>query len=197
MTTFGYIFVLVGVLLIRQVVTGRAKETPQDIRDLAIAFFNADVEGIKSVVSVRGSNVAPVASGEVATVNATGATTPLAQKMVELGEAASGYVWGASGPKYYDCSGLVWRAAQAIGVFNGPRFTTHNFARIASPVWVQVQDVAAGDVILWTGKHMGVSLGGDAMYSARSTRKGIGQSSVKGDTGAFGFDPTYWRLNNG
>lgn len=198
MNTAGYLFVLASAMLVRQVVVGRAKETPTDLMNLAIAFLNGDVAGMKMVLSERGSNVGTVsASGEVATASGTVPTSSgFAQVVIDLGSKAKGYRLGATGPEYFDCSGLVWRAAKNQGIFTGARFTTHNFADIRKP-WTQVSSPAAGDVILWENKHMGISLGGDAMYSARSTAKGIGQSTVSGDSGYFGFQPTYWRLMSG
>lgn len=195
----GYIFVLSGALLIRQVVAGRAADTPADMRDLAIAFLNADVEGMKTVLSMRGSNVETDSAGsEVATASGSVSTSPnaYAQKVLDLGSKAKGYSLGATGPEYYDCSGLLWRAAKDLGIFTGARFTTKNFADIRKP-WTMVSKPASGDIILWENKHMGISLGGDAMYSARSRAKGIGQSTVSGDSGFFGYQPTYWRQIEG
>lgn len=40
---------------------------------------------------------------------------------------------------------------------------------------------------------MGVYVAEDKMYSARSPAKGIGYSSISGDSGYFGSQPTYWR----
>lgn len=202
MNTAGYILIFVGALLVRQVVTGRAQDTPADLMNLATAFFSGDVEGMKTVLAQRGENVdVDSSSGEVATGGESTSTpsgmTGFAQAVMDHGSKASnGYVLGATGPNSYDCSGLIWRTAKDMGIFTGARFTTHNFAKIRKP-WVQVSSPVAGDVVLWTGKHMGVSLGGDSMYSARSAKKGIGTSSVSGDSAYFGVSPTYWRLQQG
>lgn len=185
-----------GALLIRQVVVGRSSETPGDLRDLAISFFSADVDGMSEVLTRRGSS--DTGSGEVAAApGVTPTNNALAQKVIELGQAAKGYRWGATGPEYYDCSGLIWKACRELGIYKGSRFTSHNFSRIAGNIWTQVAAPAAGDIVLWTGKHMGVSLGGDTMYSARSRSKGIGESTVSGDNSYFGFDASYWRLISG
>lgn len=202
MNAFGYAFLLMGVLLIRQVVTGRVMETPTDARDLALALLNADTAGVSAVLSRRGENVT-VSSSEVATGDTVTVPTPQSQRggdliaeMQRLGSAASGYRLGSNGPEYYDCSSLVWRAAKNLGIYNGPRFTTSIFSTIAKGWAYRVPSPAAGDIVLWPGKHMGVYLGNDKMYSARSRTKGIGTSTVSGDSGYFGSQPSYWRIAN-
>lgn len=204
MSTFGLFFILAGVLLARQVVVGRAKETPGDIRDLTLAFLNADTEAMKAVLTARGENAPVTPSSEVATDDGvTGAVQgpPLpgnnivAQKAIQLGNAASGYRLGATGPTFYDCSGLIWKAATLVGAYDGVRFTTSSF-RAIGPSWcTQVTIPNVGDIVLWPSHHMGVMTGPDQMYSARSPSKGIGTSSISGDSGYFGSQPEYWRVN--
>lgn len=202
MSTFGILFLLGGALLLRQVVVGRAQETPSDIRDLALAFLNADTKGMKEVLSARGTNVAVGTVSEVAGTVPTATPSDFssdrggkyAAEMVKLGNAASGYRLGATGPTYYDCSGLNWRAARNIGVYKGGRFTTSTFRSIASSWCAQVETPEVGDIVLWEGDHSGVYVGNDTLYSARSVSKGIGQSSISGDSSYFGRSPTYWRI---
>lgn len=67
MSTFGYIFVLAGIVMIRQVIVGRATDTPGDARDLFLAAINADMAGVQEVLSRRGESVSTGATGEVAT----------------------------------------------------------------------------------------------------------------------------------
>lgn len=200
MTAFGYLFALLGVLLVRQVAVGRAKETGEDARDIALAFLSADTGQMAEVFGRRGQNVSVEGSGEVATDPSTGSDTQiagnnaLAQETVKLGNAARGYVWGAVGPTYYDCSGLIWRAAKNIGVYNGPRFTTSSFRSISGG-WVQsVNNPTVGDIAVWPTKHMGVVVGPDKLYSARSPSKGITTSSISADSRYFGMRPEYWRV---
>jgi cell wall-associated NlpC family hydrolase len=196
----GYLFVLGGSILVRQVAIGRAQETPEDIRDMTLAVLNADMDEVKTVLSRRGTNVeAAVSSGVVAADNAAASTSssdkPLVQTVMNLGNAANGYRLGATGPDYYDCSGLIWRACKNLGLYNGPRFTTHTFQAI-SRGWAQNVDTQTiGSIVLWSSRHMGICIGNDRMYSARSTAKGIGESTISGDSGYFGRQPTYWVVN--
>ena len=43
-----------------------------------------------------------------------------------LGEVGKPYVWGATGPSTYDCSGLIMRAFQSAGI-NLPRVSRQQF----------------------------------------------------------------------
>lgn len=201
MTSIGYLFCLAGLLLFRQVAVGRVKETPTDLRDIVTAALNGDGAGISSVMAQRGTNVdaAPVTDSVPGSTGSSGAVSAsthsdLANKVMELGNAAKGYRFGAVGPTYYDCSGLIWQAAKALGLYKGARFTTSTFDHIAPSWCTKVDTPDTGDIILWPKHHMGISLGGDSMYSARSPSKGIGKSTVSGDSGYFGRKPEYWRV---
>ena len=205
MRSFGYIFILLGMAAVRQVAVGRVGNIPEDVADLFNALTSGDVSKVGDVTSRRGSNVA-VGSGEVATTENPTATPPtsdgsLVGEMQKLGDATKSaahpngwYVWGAVGPNSYDCSGLVWRACKNLGLYSGPRFTTSTFSSIANGWATQVKLPARGDIVLWAGKHIGVTTGPDGLYSARSEAKGIGPSTVSGDSSSLGT-PTYWRVN--
>lgn len=188
MSPIGYAFVLVGVMLIRQVVVGRAMDTPTDARDLTLALLRGDTAEVGAILSRRGSAVD--ASTDIG--SSVDASNTLVAECMRLGNAAKGYRLGATGPDYYDCSGLVWRAMRNLGIYGGPRFTTHVFAGVAKAKgWEKVSTPSAGDVVLWPMKHMGVATGGDGMYSARSTAKGINASSISGDSSVLGTASFY------
>lgn len=210
MAPFGYLFILIGALLIRQVAVGRANELPDDARDFANALLSGKPEDLQGIMARRGKNVAEVSESGSGSDGSNGFTpavddlltsatsSPKAQAFVSkvraLGSAAKGYKLGATGPEYYDCSGILWRAALDTKLYNGSRFTTSSFTSIA-PAWcAPVSSPLFGDIVLWAGSHMGVCTGGDGMYSARSPAKGIGQSTISGDASFFGRQPTYWRI---
>jgi hypothetical protein len=204
MTPFGYLFILAGAFLIRQTVVGRAKEIPTDARDSFTALLSADWSEFGSVLARRGENVS-VESVTSSGTDSTGTLDPTATmgsilggtyagEVVKLGKAAKGYVIGGTGPTYYDCSGLLWKAAYKLGIYKGGRFTTRSFTGIARGWCTKVEgEPAIGDIVLWEGKHMGVCTGEDAMFSARSPSKGIGYSTISGDSSYFGSQPSYWR----
>lgn len=224
MNPFGYLFVAAGLLLIRQVAVGRVDNLAEDTRDMANALLSGDTQAIQEVSQRRGENVS-VKSLLVAQdlADASQYNVPLnagndnASKLMaevqKLGNKASGYVLGASGPKYYDCSGLVWRALTELGLFHGTRFTTATFPGIAGQFAYQrdyipgmpakptrdfgFEDaVSGGDILVWPGKHMGVALRGTVMYSARSASKNpqIGPSDFVNDAIYFGSWPQVWSL---
>ena len=207
MPTLGLLSIIVGIWFIRQVAVGRVKDIRTDTRDALDALVcNGD---IKSVMARKGSNVSPfaetpgggnsAAGGAVTSVNGLnnvgsnvgGAVLREAQR---LGAAANNrYVFGATGPNSYDCSGLVWRAMYNVGVYRGVRFTTYTFPVIAARgVARKVSSPAVGDIVLWTG-HMGIVSGANQMYNAASSKSGIRTSSISGHGGT----PSYWRLIDG
>lgn len=206
MYAFGYLFIFAGMLVMRQVVAGRVQETPADLKALATAFLAADTAAMGDVLSARGTNVEVEGGsyGEVATTELPSTSTTqlddipanqtLARRVVELGNSARGYRLGAVGPTYYDCSGLIWRAAKDLGIYTGSRFTTSSFNGVAQGWVTKVTNPKPGDIVLWPTHHIGVLLGDDVLYSARSTAKGIGKSSVSGDSGYFRSQPEYWRV---
>lgn len=202
MQTLGLLFIVGSLLLGRQVVVGRAKETPEDIRDITLALLSGDFDQLREILSQRGENVSPdvssvVAGGTSGEAGITGLLTQtitgdLLATMVKLGSRAKGYVWGATGPDNYDCSGLVWAALKELGYYNGGRFTTATFTRALGNKVQQVNSPVIGDIVLWPGKHIGVVSGPDQMYSAMSRRKGIGYTSI---SESFADVPSYYRLS--
>ncbi len=69
-----------------------------------------------------------------------------------LGQLGKPYVWGASGPRGYDCSGLAYRSwFEATGVYI-PRIASAQYHGAGPPVaWSGLQ---AGDLVFW-GTHPG------------------------------------------
>lgn len=204
MPTFGLAFLAIGALLMRQVAVGRTRETASDIKGLTLAMLSGDAAQMQTVLSQRGTNADVDETSEVATsvsstsVSASGSqsgATLLSTAMV-LGGAAKGYVWGATGPTYYDCSGLVWQACRKLKIYNGSRFTTSTFEAIGKEFATKVSRPAVGDIVVWPGKHMGIVSGADSYYSARSVSKGIGTATLSDDVAYFaGNTPQYWRVN--
>lgn len=207
MNTLGLVFILSGFLLGRQVVTGRVRETPTDIRDMTLALLSGDFPAITETLSRRGENAPPAVTGTVAAATAGGVTELLTQpvtgnsdllaKATELGGKAKGYVLGATGPDYYDCSGLVWQAMKQIGMYNGPRFTTRSFVSQMGSRATLVDKPTVGDVVLWPSRHMGIVSGKDKMYSAMSPANGIGYGTISASTPTIGGTPVYYRIKEG
>jgi cell wall-associated NlpC family hydrolase len=221
-TTLAWLFILAGILTARQVSRGRVMNISQDLGDAFIAVASGDTDALGEVLTRRGEDSAPTAAdlavykltqgvteglttatvsigdgiGDAFTQLADGVNN-LAIVAVTLGSKAKGYRWAATGPDYYDCSGLMWRACQGIG-FTGVRFTTSTigassqFKRI-SPPGMQGPGVTAAtinDIVVWPTHHMGVITGPDKFYSARSVKSGIGESKISSFRNST---PVYYR----
>lgn len=218
MNTIGWLLLLAGILVARQVSKGRVMNLSEDIGDAFIAVASGDTDGLGEVLGRTGETAKPTAADlavytltEGVTTGLTGAMTSVASGIgdsfqqlsdgvgnialasIMLGQKAKGYRWAATGPDYYDCSGLMWRACQAVG-FTGPRFSTatvrmrKEFKKVSAPgtQGPGVTTASINDLVLWpagsggvTG-HMGVVTGNDKFYSARSPRSGIGETTISG-----------------
>ncbi len=106
-------------------------------------------------------------SGDVTTtpVAYTGTTATQAGKAVAFAYAQLGkpYVWGATGPDSYDCSGLMYAAWQSAGL-TLPRDT---YGEWASLPHIPLADVQPGDLILYNGEsHVAMYVGGGYIIDA-------------------------------
>lgn len=184
MSTIGWVFILAALLVMRQVAKGRVMNTMEDLSDAFLGIATGDTQALGGVLARTGDYTTPdqatIAEGMAPAEAISGQS--LLSAAVSLGQAAKGYRWTATGPNYYDCSGLVWKAAQRVG-FTGPRFTTADVQKAKG--FYPVSTPQVGDVVLWlagngghaTG-HMGVVSGSDQFYSARSVRSGIGYAKI-------------------
>ncbi len=94
----------------------------------------------------------------------SGAGEAVAAAMTRLGDP---YVWGASGPSYFDCSGLVlWAWAQA-GV-SLPHFSG---AQYSSTTQIPMSDLQPGDLVFPydPGEHVAMYIGGGDIIEAPYT----------------------------
>jgi cell wall-associated NlpC family hydrolase len=198
MNTVAWVLILVGMLTLRQVSRGRTLQIGEDLSDALLALVRGDTTDLTAVLARTGTGNAPttaIGDPSVAKDATPAASRPkgLAAAVVARGEKAKGYRWAATGPDYYDCSGLVWRGLQDIG-YTGTRFSTatirsrDHFKVISSPAMQgpALTNAGPGDIVLWppgsggvTG-HMGVMTAPNRFYSARSVRSGIGESAITG-----------------
>ena len=87
-----------------------------------------------------------------------------------LGELGKPYVWGATGPNTYDCSGLMLRAFQAAGI-DLPRVSREQFTAGGH---VPVRQAQPGDLLFYatdpsdpaTIHHVALYMGDDRMVEA-------------------------------
>jgi cell wall-associated NlpC family hydrolase len=202
--TIGYLFILGALLLLNQVRKGRALQIGEDVSDAFLAAVRGDGAALKEVLSRTGdATTPPTAEPTAATPGtngqsafASGTGGAIGRAAVARGTKAKGYKFGATGPDYYDCSGLMWRACQDANAYpksgaGSARFTTATIA--VNPAFARVTTPAIDDIVCWTGKHMGVVTGPDTFYSAISVKSGIRSGKISAQRGFFKMDPVYYR----
>lgn len=109
----------------------------------------------------HGAGITPGAGGAAA-----GTPNPRAARAVSFAYAALGkpYVWGATGPSAYDCSGLTQAAWKSGGVAL-PRTT---YTQISSGPRVDRSQLAPGDLVFFYSgiSHVGLYIGDGKMIHA-------------------------------
>lgn len=94
---------------------------------------------------------------------------------LSLSHLGKPYVWGASGPNAFDCSGLVWYVYSRIGL-SLPR-VTYSQVRIGRPVGPG--DLLPGDLVFFRNNaHVGIYLGGGYYVHAPRTGDVVKVSSL-------------------
>jgi cell wall-associated NlpC family hydrolase len=185
METIAWVAILASIIVGHSAIKGRVRELPGDLSDLFVALSRGDSKALSEVWGRQAQNTAVLAntdlpaSGSSATPVILSPGNSLANAAVMLGQRAKGYRFGATGPDYYDCSGLIWQACKKIGVYKGGRFTTFTILSIKD-VFGQVSNPQPNDIVLWPTSHMGVVVGPNKMYSAMNPRRGIGYSEING-----------------
>lgn len=89
------------------------------------------------------------------------------------------YVWGATGPNSFDCSGFVSYVYRRFGV-NLPR-TTYDQINVGEPV--SYSDLKPGDLVFTRGtasrpEHVGIYVGGGQMIHAPRPGEGVKVGSI-------------------
>jgi hypothetical protein len=115
----------------------------QTVQRSAFPDAYAKWEGLAAELVQQLANVAPINEcSEPATLTrgVAGAAIQFA-----LGEVGKPYVWGATGPETYDCSGLIMRAFQSAGI-NLPRVSRQQFY---SGGHVPVAQAQPGDLLFY------------------------------------------------
>ena len=199
MDTIAVLMVFSGALLIRQTAKGRARDILTDAGDFITAALSGDYESLSEIAARPPSETSSADSGSSGSSTGTVApdASPSGAAVLDAARtrgAKATYGWGKTGPSEYDCSGLVWRSMQDVGYQVG-RFTTSTFGvMVAGPGLAKklgADDAPqVGDLVLWTGKHIGIVSGSDLYYSALNEESGIKETSIKGMGGA----PVYYRL---
>ncbi|MFJ8664660.1 NlpC/P60 family protein [Streptomyces sp. NPDC093600] len=110
-----------------------------------------------------------------------GATSPYAVKAAKAlafarGQIGKPYVWGATGPSSYDCSGLTQAAWKEAGV-DLPRTT---WDQVEAGARVATDDLQPGDLVFFYDdiSHVGLYIGGGKMIHAPKPGANVREESV-------------------
>ena len=155
----------------------------QTVQRSAFPDAYAKWEGLAAQLVQQLGNVAdPAGCGRTAVLpqGVAGAAIAFA-----LGEVGKPYVWGATGPNTYDCSGLMLRAFQAAGI-NLPRVSRQQFYAGGH---VPVEQAQAGDLLFYatdpsdpsTIHHVTLYLGDGQMVEAPYTGERVRVRTVPWD----------------
>jgi cell wall-associated NlpC family hydrolase len=125
---------------------------------------------LDSLTGTQQAQVAAAAVGAGGTTTAvyTGPTTTQADKAVAFAYAQLGkpYVWGATGPGSYDCSGLVKAAWAAAGV-SVPRVTYDQWGALPH---IATSALQPGDLLFYNGEgHVSMYVGDGYIIDAPRT----------------------------
>lgn len=102
---------------------------------------------------------------------------------VEKYGAGKPYVWGATGPESFDCSGLVMYALKKAFGISYPHYSGSQYA---ASTHISKSDAKPGDLVFWGkggSEHVGVYAGGSNYYSAQSPSQGIGMNTLSSVVG--------------
>jgi len=141
------------------------------------------------LAAARAAGTAPIRDGRASAA----ARKAVAVALAQLG---SPYVWGASGPGSFDCSGLTSFAYAAAGI-TIPRVSRAQFAAYASRP-VDLLHLVPGDLVFFadtptapsTIHHVGMYIGNGLMVEAPHTGAVVRTSSIWRSTYAGAVRPT-------
>jgi hypothetical protein len=107
----------------------------------------------------------------------TASTESLGGRILDRAETRTGdwYSYGAAGPSFFDCSGLVYWAATSIGERSWPRDTYGLIAAVASGRFVYTSHPQRGDLAFFGTGHVElVTIWYHATFGAHHTGTRIG-----------------------
>lgn len=128
--------------------------------DPALILMTEKPHRIASVIETKVAPIPTAPDPVTAAQSASGTVDAvIAYATAQLGDP---YVWGASGPNAFDCSGLIMRAYEQIGL-SLPHFTG---ALISLGQSVSRNELQIGDIVFPNKGHVGIYVGGDQIIHA-------------------------------
>ncbi|WP_203606794.1 C40 family peptidase [Streptomyces sp. SID11385] len=144
----------------------KAQEEAARQKKKAEAEQAAAAEAAKKEPAATDSGSATSTGTGTSTGAASGSYTAKAEKAIAFARAQMGkpYVWGATGPGSYDCSGLTQAAWKAAGI-DLPRTT---WDQVEVGTRVSVDDAVPGDLVFFYDdiSHVGLYIGNGEMIHA-------------------------------
>ena len=123
----------------------------------ALSIFFTGISTISAAVTVHADEVStPV----VTTVKKTSDVTKKRNAIVKLAKKEIGkpYVWGATGPSAFDCSGLTTYVYKNAANQILPR-TTYGQITLGKTIPVSTKTGGGGDLLFWGNYHVGIYIG--------------------------------------
>jgi len=106
------------------------------------------------------ANAVPTLHAQTASAAVSGSSSgAVAYAMRQIGKP---YVWGATGPGGFDCSGLIVASYRSVGI-TLPHFTG-DLLRRGTPV--SRSNLRPGDLVFLSSSHVGLAIGGDQVVVA-------------------------------
>lgn len=186
MFAFGFLVIAVGVWLGSSAVQNRSpigtiEAIIKDPKNVRTTLLTSKGTGYQSTTgtAVKGGTWpvgVPLTAASSAAVGA--GASPVAAAAVAYATAQVGkpYLWGASGPNAFDCSGLCYAAYKSAGM-TIPRTTT---TQLLAGKPVSKSDLMPGDLVFPYPGHVFMYSGGGATIEAPRTGQNVKIGTVYG-----------------
>ncbi|MFE5487676.1 NlpC/P60 family protein [Streptomyces sp. NPDC056527] len=157
----------------RQAEARRKAEEQAKAEAAAAAKAAADAERRRQEEAAKDNAEPPATGGTSGSTYAAKAEKALAFARAQIGKP---YVWGATGPSSYDCSGLTQGAWKAAGV-DLPRTT---WDQVEVGTRVATADLLPGDLVFFYDdiSHVGLYIGGGKMIHAPKPGANVREESI-------------------
>ena len=133
------------------------------------------VDGLRALTSgklpAQGPQVVTPVGTSVGAAGGGGALAAAARRYI-----GRPYVWGASGPDSFDCSGLITRCLRDVGK-PVRRLYSGDFFGWSGATTIDRGQLAAGDLVLWPG-HCGIATGPKTLIHAPSAGRTVTEASI-------------------